>query len=594
MKQKWTAASARLAARLPVFWLGVLMGVWMSMLLGLLPGTALALRVPRRAAHTHGAKSERRRRPARRAQARPETVARRTRGRSRGGRHQAKAAPALSRAQTELAQEMVLDAHAMGERLEPAERVALLTRLLYTMPPTVMAGEKRQWAEELFALARQLPGGNTAEPGEAGNDVGGIAVGGIGDKTESNLRSAAIATAAARLALYDPDRALELLDSLRSGGGNAEDARTMASRLLFGIYLQRHGAAGAETLLAHARKWGEHGGFPYEASEVPLARLNSRGGADGEASEEFFRQTLEVFARGQEGMYGVRAFAALLERAVSMGAISEESAEEAGRAVVAQLGGLSGSRAAAGAGTPAAQVASADPQLTAALAAAKELASSGEAAKDFASPPVLSEEEKRQVADALNDVHSSAPRAYAQGAKDWPGLFALQAQAGAAPPVATAAAEELKVDAGLQSSFAELAEALRERRGPDALHEAIARGLQRVNARYRSGKSAGPCGGGSEGSGNASLPAAGALAGSASPPAAAAGCTTPDAQSWALVSLAAYAAPMTIAAQLKSIEEPFWHAYFLAIAAQQVGEPTRVADPTARRVAGEEEAEPEE
>ncbi len=51
---------------------------------------------------------------------------------------------------------------------------------------------------------------------------------------------------------------------------------------------------------------------------------------------------------------------------------------------------------------------------------------------------------------------------------------------------------------------------------------------------------------------------------------------------------------MTIAAQLKAIEEPFWHAYFLAIAAQQVGEPTRVADPTARRVPGKEEAEPEE
>jgi hypothetical protein len=50
---------------------------------------------------------------------------------------------------------------------------------------------------------------------------------------------------------------------------------------------------------------------------------------------------------------------------------------------------------------------------------------------------------------------------------------------------------------------------------------------------------------------------------------------------------------MTIAAQLKSIEAPFWHAYFFAIAAQQVGEPTRVADPTARRVAGKEEAEPE-
>ena len=38
----------------------------------------------------------------------------------------------------------------------------------------------------------------------------------------------------------------------------------------------------------------------------------------------------------------------------------------------------------------------------------------------------------------------------------------------------------------------------------------------------------------------------------------------PDAQSWALVSLAAYASPVTIATQLKAVEEPFWRAYFLA------------------------------
>ena len=67
----------------------------------------------------------------------------------------------------------------------------------------------------------------------------------------------------------------------------------------------------------------------------------------------------------------------------------------------------------------------------------------------------------------------------------------------------------------------------------------------------------------------------------------------PDAQSWALVSLAALAAPATIATQLNGIEDPFWRAYFLAIAAQQVGQPNRVADPTARRVVEKEEAEPE-
>ena len=59
------------------------------------------------------------------------------------------------------------------------------------------------------------------------------------------------------------------------------------------------------------------------------------------------------------------------------------------------------------------------------------------------------------------------------------------------------------------------------------------------------------------------------------------------------ISLAAYASPMTIATQLNVLEDPFWHGYFLAIAAQQVGEPIRVADPTARSLPGKEEAEPE-
>jgi hypothetical protein len=117
------------------------------------------------------------------------------------------------------------------------------------------------------------------------------------------------------------------------------------------------------------------------------------------------------------------------------------------------------------------------------------------------------------------------------------------------------------VDAGLQSAFQELAEAMREHAKPDEMRAVIARGLRLVNARY----GAGGC----------------------------AGCLSPDAQSWALVSLAAYAAPQTIASQLSAIQEPFWHAYFLAIAAQEVGQPTRVADPTVRRVEGREEAEPE-
>jgi hypothetical protein len=289
--------------------------------------------------------------------------------------------------------------------------------------------------------------------------------------------------------------------------------------------MQHHGAAGAQTLLAHGRKWSEQGGFPYSASAAALARLRP----NEDAAEDFFRQTLMIFEKGQEGLWGVSDFASLLQQAAAMEAIFEDTAEEAGRAVVGQLRKFAENE---------------DRPLTA--------------------------EQKGLAAKALYDVRISAPKAYEEARGTAPGLLALRAER------AAAVAEVPKVDVGLQTAFHELAEAMRAhmgyggkgtavatgaRSGADELHAAIARGLQAVNARYRAG--------------------------------ACAECVVPDGQSWALVSLAAYASPSTIATQLNGIEDPFWHAYFLAIAAQQVGEPTRVADPTARRVAGKEVAEPE-
>jgi hypothetical protein len=396
----------------------------------------------------------------------------------------------------ELAQQMVRNAYALGRGLEIRQRVALMTRLLYTMRPEIMATEKRQWAEELFGLAQQLPRNEAVEV--------------------DSTRNSAIATAAARVAVYDPERALELLDSLPSQPSNQPDARTMAARLVFAGYIQHHGVQGTQTLLLHGRRWSEHGGFPYVASTAALARL--RTNEDG--AEDFFRQVLTIFESGQEGIYGVSDFASLLEQSVAMEAISEESAEEAGRSIVAQLRKLTASH---------------DTASTAGQG--------------------LTDEQKSLVLETLNDVRVSAPKSYESAQKLEPGLFSLHTARMAAQ------VEIPKVDLGLQAAFRDLADAMKSRSTPDELHAAIAHGLQLVNAKYKAG--------------------------------ACAGCASPDAQSWALVSLAAYATPMTIATQLNGIEDPFWHAYFLAVAGQQVGQPTHVADPTARKVPGKEEAEPE-
>ena len=114
--------------------------------------------------------------------------------------------------------------------MQPKQRVALMTRLLYTMRPEVMAQEKKQWAEELFGLAQQLPRIEREGTVEVDSE-----------------RNAAIATAAARLAVYDADRALELLDSLPSQHGSGADARAMAARLLSSVYIPRHGSPGSPT-----------------------------------------------------------------------------------------------------------------------------------------------------------------------------------------------------------------------------------------------------------------------------------------------------------------------------------------------------------
>ena len=335
---------------------------------------------------------------------------------SRKAKHK-KASPsaAVSRTQMELAQQMTRDAYGLGLGLEPRQRVALMTRLLYTMRPEVMAAEKRLWAEELFGLAQKLP-----VPDSAALD---------------GARSAAIATAAARLAGYDPDRALELLDSLPGEGGNRADARTMAARLVFAAYLQHHGAAGAQTLLELGRKWGEQGGFPYGASATALAKLLPNEAA----ADEYFRQVLVIFERGQEGLFGVSDFAGLLEQAAAMEAISAESAEAAGRAVVAQLRNVCRQRHADRCGD----------------------------GRDGGS---------------LEPVRLPAPRAYALARREAPELLEFRAREVAAP------LEAAPLDAGLQAAFQELAEAMRKHNQPEEMRAVIARGLRLVNGRYRAGR----------------------------------------------------------------------------------------------------------
>jgi hypothetical protein len=136
----------------------------------------------------------------------------------------------------------------------------------------------------------------------------------------------------------------------------------------------------------------------------------------------------------------VSDFASLLQQAAAMEAIYEDTAEDAGRAVVGQLRKLSENESAP-----------------------------------------LTEEQKRLVVAALNNVRISAPKAYEEARKMAPELIAVRAER------VTVQVEVPKVDADLQAAFRELADAMRERRGPDALRAVIARGVGVVNSKYQAG-----------------------------------------------------------------------------------------------------------
>ncbi|MDR3763788.1 MAG: hypothetical protein P4M01_06795 [Acidobacteriota bacterium] len=398
--------------------------------------------------------------------------------------------PAVSRAQMELAQSMAGEVYRMGQKLAPQQRVPLLLRLLYTMRPEVLAEEKQKWAEELFVTAWQLPQ-ETVEDRAA--------------------RNSAMATAAARMSIYDADRALAMLDNEPAGMGpdDEADARSMAARLVFAAFLRRHGAAGSRELAAHARRWSEHGGYPWAAMEAAMAHLRP----DGAASAEFFQQELDAFHGGHDGLFGTSEFAGLVQQAVEMEAVPSAAAENAGSAVVEHLQRLTG----------------------------------GDAAQ-------LTPKQKNLVAQTVAALRTVAPKANGVLQESMPSLVALRV-------VRTVPVDTAAIDPELEAAFQQLAAAMRQGRGED-LRTAIVNGVRLLNLRY--------------------------------PAKACAGCTAPDAQSAALVLLAAYAAPGSIGEQLKGIEDPYWRAYFLAIAAQQMGEPTRVADPARRAVEEEkEEAEPE-
>ncbi len=134
----------------------------------------------------------------------------------------AKPAPVVSRAQMELAQEMV------RERLRAGARAG---------------DEATGGADDAAAVhdASRGDGGREETVGRGAVWAGAAAAAERCGERWIARGNAAMATAAARLALYDADRALELLDSLPSQGGSQADARTMAARLVFAGYMQHHG-----------------------------------------------------------------------------------------------------------------------------------------------------------------------------------------------------------------------------------------------------------------------------------------------------------------------------------------------------------------
>ena len=212
--------------------------------------------------------------------------------------------PSSAARSSDLMERALVESYSLAKEFPPEQRIRHLIALSTSAVEVPSLSTKlRQWTEELYRIAAELPSGDS-------------------------LRSRAQSAAVANMATVDAKRALQLFDGLEAPAKADTDSRPWVARVAFAKILEQQGVKAVPILRQRARRLGERGPYPYSAMVPVIAKLKDQP----EKAQQIFSDALGFFRQNKDPFSSDMNFVSFLRGVHSMDVIPDwlmhEAAEE--------------------------------------------------------------------------------------------------------------------------------------------------------------------------------------------------------------------------------------------------------------------------
>ncbi len=203
-------------------------------------------------------------------------------------------------------------AYDISRDLPPDTRAGVLS-LLVPAAGQLMVKQGKQWADELFALADDLPPGSVQQ---------------------RTAQSSAIVA----VARFDVNHAAELLAKMPAAPAEQAtpgmDRRSMAARTIFQEMLSQRGMAALDDIRQQARQLGETGQYPY-AALVPILFRRNMEDENAETLRSLFAEALDYYRRSSVTVSNENEFTVFLRAAADR--VPPDLARDAAQEIASHL-----------------------------------------------------------------------------------------------------------------------------------------------------------------------------------------------------------------------------------------------------------------
>ena len=173
---------------------------------------------------------------------------------------------------SEIMESALVESYSLAMEFQPEERMRHLMSLCSAASEArSLAARQREWTEELFRVAGELPSGDA-------------------------LRTRGQSAAVSCMASVNPKRALQIFDALEPPAKADTDPRPWVARVAFAKMLEQQGAKAIPTLRQRARKLGDTGPYPYSAMMPVIAKLKGQP----DKAQHIFRDALGYFRQSKD------------------------------------------------------------------------------------------------------------------------------------------------------------------------------------------------------------------------------------------------------------------------------------------------------